>query len=66
MAVSTELTILIVIFYLVLILGLGYYIKLIPYCAAVPPNPTIADVLINVAPYDRAITIGCVFRPATI
>ena len=26
------------------------HIRLIPYCAAIPPNPTIAEVLMKVAP----------------
>ena len=29
-----------------------------PYLAAIPPNPTIAEVLMNVAPYDNAIRMG--------
>ncbi len=37
----------------------------IPRFAATPPNPTIADVLMNVAPYERAITTGWLLRPAT-
>jgi hypothetical protein len=36
-----------------------------PRLAAVPPNPTMADVLMNAAPYDSAITTGFALRPAT-
>ncbi|OQB34735.1 MAG: hypothetical protein BWY06_03372 [Candidatus Latescibacteria bacterium ADurb.Bin168] len=37
----------------------------IPNNAAAPPNPTIADVLMKVAPYDSAMMYGCVLLPAT-
>ena len=36
-----------------------------PKFAATPPNPTIADVLMNVAPYESAMITGCALRPAT-
>ena len=38
----------------------------IPRFAAWPPKPTIADVEIKVAPYEIAITYGCVFLPPTM
>ncbi len=37
-----------------------------PYTAEVPPNPTMAEVLMNVAPYDMPMTQGWTFRPASM
>ncbi len=39
-------------------------IRPVPYTAETPPKPTIADVLMNAAPYDRASTAGLILFPA--
>ncbi|OQA28727.1 MAG: hypothetical protein BWY57_03463 [Betaproteobacteria bacterium ADurb.Bin341] len=36
-----------------------------PKFAAAPPNPTMAEVLMKVAPYERAMMTGLALRPAT-
>ena len=40
-------------------------IRPMPRLAATPPKPMIAEVEMKVAPYERAMTSGCRFRPAS-
>ena len=41
-------------------------IRPMPSCAATPPKPTMAEVLMKVAPYDSAISRGGTLRPASM
>ena len=40
------------------------HIRPVPYTADMPPNPTMAEVLMKAAPYDSARTTGLILFPA--